>query len=265
MAHACNGLRADGTPWATVGSCGGENGPWGATRDADGESSLTLYLSNCIAPSVETTEADVPVVILRREYATDTSGPGTHRGGAATRRDTLWLRDSDHYPNVLHVRQPSGFGVAGGADGTGGGVWLWAASAESVPSFPGSDPEAFAAAEPVAGIVDPDTHVLDPSGVYFHGGRRVVWRVSPGSVFRYQTNAGGGWGDPLERAPERVLSDLRDEYISPEAAREIYGVVVSGDPISDPEGLRVDEAATTALRADLARARMSTSESEVPA
>jgi N-methylhydantoinase B len=86
-----------------------------------------------------------------------------------------------------------------------------------------------------------------------------------GSSLFAQSGAGGGWGDPLERAPERVLSDLRDEYISPEAAREIYGVVVSGDPISDPEGLRVDEAATTALRADLARARMSTSESEVPA
>jgi N-methylhydantoinase B len=247
MAHACNGLRADGTPWATVGSCGGENGPWGATREADGENSLTLYLSNCIAPSVETTEADVPVVILRREYATDTSGPGKHRGGAATRRDTLWLRESDHYPNVMHVRRPSGFGVAGGGDGTGGAVWLWPAAAD----FPSTGADAYVTAEPVAGIVNPETHVLDPAGAYFHGGRRAVWQVQPGAVFRYQTNAGGGWGAPLERTPERVLRDVRDEYVSLTAAREVYGVVIEGDPVTDPEGLRVDELATASLRARL--------------
>jgi N-methylhydantoinase B len=203
-----------------------------------------LYLSNCIAPSVETTEADVPVVILRREYATDTSGPGVNRGGAATRRDTLWLRASDHYPNVMHVRRPSGFGVAGGGDGTGGAVWLW----PEPTALPGVTADAYATAEPVAGIVNPDSHVLDPAGVYFHGGRRPVWRVAPGAVFRYQTNAGGGWGDPLERPPERVLRDVRDEYVSLAAAREVYGVVIEGDPIMDPEGLRVDEPATAALR-----------------
>ena len=122
MPHSCNGLRADGSVWATVGSCGGENGPWGATEAADGENSLTLYLSNCIAPSVEQTESDVPVVVTRREYAIDTAGAGEHRGGAATVRDTLWLTDGDHYSNVLHVRKPSGFGVNGGRDGTGGGA-----------------------------------------------------------------------------------------------------------------------------------------------
>ena len=36
---------------------------------------------------------------------------------------------------------------------------------------------------------------------YHHCGRRPVWRVQPGAVWRYQTNAGGGWGDPLEREP----------------------------------------------------------------
>jgi N-methylhydantoinase B len=249
MPHACNGLRADGSVWATVGTCGGENGPWGATREADGENSLTLYLSNCIAASVETTEADVPVVITRREYAIDSAGAGTNRGGAATRRDTLWLTDGDHYPNVLHARRPSGFGVAGGKDGTGGAVWLWPADGERAPEFTGTGDEAYANAEPVAGIVDPETGVLDPAGEYHHCGRRPVWQIEPGAVFRYQTNAGGGWGDPLERSTERVMHDVRDEYVSIEAARALYGVVIEGDPITDPEGLRIDADATSALRA----------------
>jgi N-methylhydantoinase B len=250
MAHACNGVRADGSVWATVGSCGGENGPWGATEAADGENSLTLYLSNCIAPSVEQTESDVPVVVTRREYAIDTAGAGTHRGGAATLRDTLWLTEGDHYPNVMHVRRPSGFGVNGGRDGTGGAVWLWPATDGdgSRPGFTGLDDSAYAESEPVAGIVDADTHVLDPAGEYFHCGRRPVWRIAPGSVFRYQTNAGGGWGDPLARPAEQVLRDVRDEYVSIAAARDLYGVVIDGDPVGDPEGLRIDEAATAALR-----------------
>jgi N-methylhydantoinase B len=248
MAHACNGLRPDGSVWATVGSCGGENGPWGATSAADGENSLTLYLSNCIAPSVEQTESDVPVVITRREYAIDTAGAGTHRGGAATLRDTLWVTDGDHYPNVMHVRRPSGFGVNGGQDGTGGAVWLWPANEDRSPGFTETDAGAYASSQSVAGIVDPDTHVLDPGGVYFHGGRRPVWRIAPGSVFRYQTNAGGGWGDPHKRPAERVLADVRDEYISITAARDVYGVVIEGDPIADPEGLQINAAATAALR-----------------
>jgi N-methylhydantoinase B len=34
---------------------------------------------------------------------------------------------------------------------------------------------------------------------------------------------GGGYGDPRERDPEAVASDLRDEYITPAAARTHYG------------------------------------------
>jgi N-methylhydantoinase B len=62
------------------------------------------------------------------------------------------------------------------------------------------------------------------------------------------TNGGGGWGDPFERDPAKVLHDVRDEYVSIEGAVRDYGVVVVGDPTSDPEGLRVDEDATAALR-----------------
>ena len=255
MAHAANGVRADGTPWAAIWTCGGENGPWGATRHGDAESSLTLWVSNCFAPSVEAVEADTPVVMLRREYATDTAGAGTHRGGAATRKDTLWLTEGDHYPNVIHVRRPSGHGVAGGRDGAGGGVWLWPGEGTGSVDFVGLDAEAYAACEPVAGIVDPDTHVLSPDGEYVHAGRRAVWQVQPGAVFRYQTNAGGGWGDPLERDPERVKLDVRDEYVSLTAARDVFGVVIDGDPVADPERLGVNTTATEELRARLRGAR----------
>ena len=52
----------------------------------------------------------------------------------------------------------------------------------------------------------------------------------------------GGYGDPLDREPARVLRDVRDGYISAEAALAHYGVVLS------ESGQDFDAAATQALR-----------------
>jgi N-methylhydantoinase B len=56
------------------------------------------------------------------------------------------------------------------------------------------------------------------------------------------TQGGGGYGDPRDREPERVLADVRSGLVSPLRAREDYGVVIDGDA--------VDAAATDALRAE---------------
>jgi len=68
-------------------------------------------------------------------------------------------------------------------------------------------------------------------------------------VFRHELAGGGGWGDPLERDPEAVLRDVRNEYVSAGRARRDYGVVV------DTVRWRVDEPATAELRAALAAQR----------
>jgi N-methylhydantoinase B len=69
-----------------------------------------------------------------------------------------------------------------------------------------------------------------------------------GDIFRHESAGPGGWGDPLERDPVRVARDVRNEFVSRRSAREDYGVVFRGAAVE------VDEAATTALRAEL-RAR----------
>jgi N-methylhydantoinase B len=112
----------------------------------------------------------------------------------------------------------------------------------------GFSDEEYAASEPIAGMLNVQTKKLDPEGVYHHFASRPVWKTSPNTVLRAMTNGGGGWGDPFERDPAKVLHDVRDEYVSIEGAVRDYGVVVVGDPTSDPEGLRVDEDATAALR-----------------
>ncbi len=49
-----------------------------------------------------------------------------------------------------------------------------------------------------------------------------------GESYEYHYGGGGGWGDPLDRPAERVLDDVLDEYVSVEAARREYGVVLTG-------------------------------------
>jgi len=104
----------------------------------------------------------------------------------------------------------------------------------------------YAQAEPLMGVLAPDTNQLDPDGSY-HLMLGTV-HAPAGSVIRFVCNGAGGWGDPLDRDPAKVLADVRDEYVTIEGAARDYGVVVAGDPIDDPEGLTIDEAATDRLR-----------------
>ena len=69
----------------------------------------------------------------------------------------------------------------------------------------------------------------------------------------YQYGGGGGFGDPLLRSPEAVREDALDEYVSIEAARERYGVVLTGR-VEDCD-VEVDVEATRALRERVAAER----------
>ena len=62
--------------------------------------------------------------------------------------------------------------------------------------------------------------------------------------------SGGGYGDPLEREPQRVLRDVEDGIVSRQEARDIYGVEIDGD---DPT---LNLAATEKLRAALRKERL---------
>ncbi|MBK5256412.1 MAG: hypothetical protein JJE39_10300 [Vicinamibacteria bacterium] len=71
----------------------------------------------------------------------------------------------------------------------------------------------------------------------------------PGDELFYQTWGAGGYGDPLTRETARVQKDVRFRLVSPEKARDEYGVVI------DMKTFVVDEEATKKLRADIASTR----------
>jgi N-methylhydantoinase B len=65
-------------------------------------------------------------------------------------------------------------------------------------------------------------------------------RIKKGDAYVMRSGGGGGFGTPLERDPDLVLADVRQGYVSPEAARTSYGVVIADGA--------VDAAATRDLR-----------------
>jgi hypothetical protein len=63
---------------------------------------------------------------------------------------------------------------------------------------------------------------------------------------------GGGYGNPLERDPQKVLDDVLDRFITLKTAREVYGVSIK---VYDEDTLdyRIDMEETKKLRAELAK------------
>jgi N-methylhydantoinase B len=249
--HNAHGLRADGTAWANVATCGGEHGPWGADKHHDGDSYSVTYMVNGLDPATEAMEQDSPVLLMRKEYAIDSGGAGHNRGGAGVIKDALWRTDAEHYSMLLRTKVATGNGAFGGEAGRAGAAWLFDPEAQAL-AGPGSmlavDDAVYAESTPIAGVLNPTTKAPDAQGTYFYFARESVWRTRAGAASRYLTNGGGGWGDPRTRDPERVMADVRNGYVSLEQARERYGVVIMGEPERDPEGLSVDAEATSKLR-----------------
>jgi N-methylhydantoinase B len=80
-----------------------------------------------------------------------------------------------------------------------------------------------------------------PSAKVFHA------RLEAGDAALVHSGGGGGFGNPWEREVELVIEDVRQGYVSARAAEKLYGVKI------DAGTLKVDEAATKALRARMAK------------
>ena len=89
------------------------------------------------------------------------------------------------------------------------------------------------------GVINPDSaNPKTPPGKF-------MTTIVQGDVFRAVLAGGGGWGDPLERDPTRVLDDVLNEKVSVKSAREDYGVVLNA------KETLVDESATADLRTEM--------------
>ncbi|MFB3906171.1 MAG: hydantoinase B/oxoprolinase family protein [Acidobacteriota bacterium] len=185
-------------------------GGQGAMHSQDGMDAVQCHMTNTRNAPVEVIESSYPLRIRSYGLVPNSDGPGTFRGGLGMRREITVAA-----PHAMltvstdrSVLRP--WGVMGGMDG-GNSACL---------------------------LEGPDGKVEKLSY------SKMTRPVEQGSTVTIITPGAGGWGDPLERDPERVLWDVREELISPERARECYGVVVK----QTAGGYQIDEEETAALR-----------------
>jgi N-methylhydantoinase B len=183
------------------------NGGTGARPDGDGVSAMDELVVNVMNTPVEAIETEFPVRIERYELARDSGGAGRFRGGLGVRRQWRVLADETSVNLRMDRFRFSSPGIFGAKP----------AQVSKAVLNPG-DTKERALTSKIAGL-----------------------RLHKGDLLSVEFAGGGGWGDPLERDPERVREDIVRGYVSPASARDVYGVVLTPD-------LDIDAGATAQLR-----------------
>ncbi|HEY8450796.1 MAG: hydantoinase B/oxoprolinase family protein [Micromonosporaceae bacterium] len=191
-------------------------------------------------PSVEATEDAYPLMYLFRRQLTDSGGPGRFRGGVSA-EVAITPYDSDgplatSFAGVGAVT-PNAIGVAGGLPGATVRYLRYLRS----PHLVGNRAE--------AGLPGRREQILGELTVGEVNSSKVRFDVDTVEYHNWQ--GGGGFGDPLDRDPDRVAADVRAELVSREQAERVYGVVFAAD---DPSS--VDHEATARRRDHMRQERL---------
>ncbi|HEY6780361.1 MAG TPA: hydantoinase B/oxoprolinase family protein, partial [Thermoleophilaceae bacterium] len=198
--------RFDDAPYVNQLFLGSAGGP--ASPEADGWPTylLPVCASLVYKDSVEVDEQRYPIHVFEQRLLPDTEGSGRRRGGLGCRVSYGPKAGpvTIAYSVEAHHNPPRG--VRGGHDGQPTNVWKQDARGERVEV-------------PLVGAIE----------------------LAPGERIVSISSGGGGYGNPLERAPALVLADVLEGWVSRERALAVYGVVIGGDDT-------VDEQATTERR-----------------
>ena len=181
-------------------------GSYGGRPGADGMDAVDTLYANTRNNPIEDIESHLPLRVDRYELREGACAAGQWRGGLGAIREFTYLEDGGaSVEGEGHKFAPWGF--AGGQAGFPADLRVRRADGSEA-SLPSKVPYTRARA----------------------GDRFIV--VGP---------SGGGYGDARQRAPERVLADVLDGYITAEVAARDYGVWITRD-------LTIDREATTRAR-----------------
>jgi N-methylhydantoinase B len=194
--------------WSHIGHPGGG---WGAKCDEDGvNAAVCLNDGDTHNAPVEATEAKNPIIVEHRSLRQDSGGAGKFRGGLGVSNEVRMRRPATIHAHVERtICAP--WGLHGGNEALANRIFITREDGK-VERFP--------------------TGKINPT------------ELKQGDSFTVETAGGGGFWDPLERPVERVLDDVRSGYVSLEAARRDYGVVIR----QQERRFEVDRAATAELR-----------------
>lgn len=184
-----------------------QGGGAGARPNADAREGQDSHLARFMNTPIEAAEIEFPVRIEQYEFIPDSAGAGKFRGSMGLRKDIRFLCDNISFARYGDRQEFAPFGLFGGKEGAMGRFMI----------NPGTAGEARLKSKGLSKLACED-------------------------VLSLRLPAGGGYGNPLERAVASVFQDVLDRKVSIEAAKELYGVVI------DPETMAVNEQATAIIR-----------------
>jgi N-methylhydantoinase B len=179
-----------------IAACGPSGGGWGAKHNSDGMSGVVCSNDGDTHNSpCEQLEAKYPILFERFTLRTDSGGPGRRRGGLGTEQVIRALAPItvDVQAERMHCVP---WGIEGGMAGLGNHV---------------------------------TTRIDGKEDLERANAKLRNQRLKAGDALILRTGGGGGFGSPLERDAESVANDVRQGYVSAEAARSAYGVEVAAD------------------------------------
>jgi N-methylhydantoinase B len=189
-------------------------GGWGAKHNEDGMSAtIAINDGDTHNGPSEQVEAKYPLLVQRYALREDSGGAGTFRGGLGNEQVILVLSEIMFNTQMERVEcRP--WGLFGGLSAMGNEVALQRAGQDEV---------------------------------VYTTGKVFSQMLKKGDTWTLRSGGGGGYGKPTERSIERVQQDVVNGYVSLQAARHQYGVVI------DPATQQADRAATAQLRQQLQR------------
>ena len=183
-------------PYVDIGFMGLKGGS-GAIKGADGYDHIGMIDASggVLDQDYEMFEQQTPHLLTKHEYWTDSAGAGRWRGGLGVITEFIIGADKTQVVTFGDGDVEPARGAHGGGEGTLNVIWL---------EYPDGKKYVCTTKDLVRGV---------PKGTLYH----------------QEAGGGGGYGDPRTRPAARVAAEVKGGIISPEAAREVYGVVLNSD------------------------------------
>ncbi len=194
----------------------------------------------CKLPNVEHTEQTFPVLFLYRKEMIDSGGAGKFRGGLSAESCFIPHRTEKVIQDTLSSGNavPTSTGMMGGYPG----------AVNRYRFTRNTDIAARMRRSEMPGDIDEVTG--EPEELQL---RQEEFIQNPADVYAVLWSAAGGLGDPIERDPALVESDIEHLNVTEQTAREVYGVALRGDGTADREA--TERLRDTMRKERLARAK----------
>lgn len=189
---------------------------------------------------VEILELNIPFMYLSRKNASDSGGFGKYDGGMAPESELMVYGTNQFYVGLVGsgTKTPGAYGMFGGYPPAlqesrfviDSDIINWFKLSKSPHTF-----------EELAKLKGTILDMSNPSPVR---------PLKEYDILILRAGAGGGYGDPLERDPNKILEDVKLDAISLDTAQKVYGVLIN------PQTLQLDMKGTEDLRQQIREKRI---------